>query len=36
VRGNIDAEFDDIGEQSLKNIRRPLRVYRVALGPHQR
>jgi adenylate cyclase len=29
VRGKIDAEFDDIGEQSLKNITRPLRVYRV-------
>jgi adenylate cyclase len=31
VRGKIDAEFDDIGEQNLKNIARPLRVYR--LGP---
>jgi class 3 adenylate cyclase len=30
VRGKIDAEFVDIGEQSLKNIARPLRVYRVA------
>ena len=29
VRGKIDAEFDDIGEQSLKNIARPLRLYRV-------
>ena len=29
VRGKIDAEFIDIGEQSLKNIARPLRVYRV-------
>ena len=29
VRGKVDAEFDDIGEQSLKNIARPLRVYRV-------
>ena len=28
VRGKVDAEFDDIGEQSLKNIARPLRVYR--------
>jgi adenylate cyclase len=27
VRGKVDAEFDDIGEQSLKNIARPLRVY---------
>jgi adenylate cyclase len=29
VRGKIGAEFADIGEQSLKNIARPLRVYRV-------
>jgi len=29
VRGKVDAEFDDIGEQSLKNITRPLRVYRL-------
>src|SRR6266581_1250130 len=27
VRGKIDAEFADGGEQSLKNIARPLRVY---------
>jgi adenylate cyclase len=31
VRGKIDAEFADIGEQSLKNIARPLRVY--SIGP---
>src|SRR5262245_8257953 len=29
VRGKIDTEFTDIGEQSLKNIARPLGVYRV-------
>jgi adenylate cyclase len=29
VRGKIDAEFADIGEQALKNIARPVRVYRV-------
>jgi len=28
VRGKVDAEFDDLGEQSLKNIARSLRVYR--------
>src|SRR6516164_3105516 len=33
VRGRVDAEFDDIGEQSLKNIARPLRVYRARLMP---
>jgi len=31
VRGKIEAEFADIGEQNLKNIARPLRVYRF--GP---
>jgi adenylate cyclase len=31
VRGKVAAEFADIGEQSLKNIARPLRVYRVLL-----
>ena len=31
VRGKVEAEFADIGEQSLKNIARPLRVYRI--GP---
>jgi TolB-like protein/class 3 adenylate cyclase len=29
VRGKVGAEFADIGEQSLKNIARPVRVYRV-------
>jgi adenylate cyclase len=29
VHGRVDAEFDDIGEQSLKNIAQPLRVYRL-------
>jgi TolB-like protein/class 3 adenylate cyclase len=29
VRGKVEAEFADIGEQSLKNIARPLRAYRV-------
>jgi TolB-like protein/cytochrome c-type biogenesis protein CcmH/NrfG len=29
VRGKVDAEFADIGEQSLKNIARPVRVYRL-------
>jgi len=30
VRGKVEAEFVDAGEQSLKNIARPLRVYRVS------
>jgi adenylate cyclase len=29
VQGKLDCDFDDIGEQSLKNITRPVRVYRV-------
>jgi len=29
VRGKVEAEFADLGEQSLKNIARPLRIYRV-------
>jgi adenylate cyclase len=33
VRGKVDAEFDDIGEQTLKNITRPLRVYCVRRAP---
>jgi TolB-like protein len=30
--GKVDVAFDDLGERSLKNIARPLRVYRVRLG----
>src|SRR5713226_9071168 len=30
VRGKVDVEFADIGEQSLKNIARPVRVYSLA------
>jgi adenylate cyclase len=33
VRGKVEAGFDDLGEQSLKNIARPLRVYRVGSSP---
>ena len=32
VRGKVEVEFADLGEQSLKNIARPLRVYRVELA----
>ncbi|HEV2335939.1 MAG TPA: adenylate/guanylate cyclase domain-containing protein [Stellaceae bacterium] len=35
--GRLDLAFDDLGEQALKNIARPVRVYRVALtrnAPH--
>ena len=33
VRGKVQAEFADLGEQSLKNIARPLRVYSVGSSP---
>jgi class 3 adenylate cyclase len=33
VRGKIEAEFADIGERSLKNIARPLRVYSIGPSP---
>jgi adenylate cyclase len=29
VEGRLDAAFEDLGEKSLKNISRPVRVYRV-------
>jgi adenylate cyclase len=32
VKGKVAANFVDAGEQSLKNIARPVRVYRVELG----
>jgi pentatricopeptide repeat protein len=30
--GKVDVDFDDLGEQSLKNIARPLRVFAVRIG----
>ena len=32
VRGKIDAAFEDEGDQQLKNIEQPVRVYRIQLG----
>ena len=32
VRGKVAVEFDDMGEQSLKNIADPMRAWRVRLG----
>jgi class 3 adenylate cyclase len=29
VAGRLDLAFDDLGDQRLKNISRPVRVYRV-------
>jgi adenylate cyclase len=33
VQGKVEVEFADIGEQSLKNIVRPMRVYRAGSSP---
>jgi adenylate cyclase len=33
VQGKVAANFVDAGEQTLKNITRPVRVYRLDLGP---
>ena len=35
VEGKLDAGFDDLGEQTVKNITRPVRVYRVRSGDQQ-
>jgi adenylate cyclase len=31
--GKLDLAFEDLGEQALKNIARPVRAYRIATGP---
>ncbi|WP_374452646.1 adenylate/guanylate cyclase domain-containing protein [Phenylobacterium sp.] len=31
AQGRVDVGFDDVGEQTLKNLARPVRVYRVLL-----
>src|SRR5262249_40229707 len=31
--GKLDLAFEDMGEQALKNIARPVRAYKVATGP---
>jgi len=33
VRDKLDFAFEDMGEQQVKNIARPVRAYRVATGP---
>jgi len=35
VDGKVDVAFEDIGEQQLKNIAKPVRVYRLASGSPQ-
>src|SRR5215470_2974881 len=36
VRDRLDLAFDDLGEQQVKNITRPVRTYAVALGAPSR
>jgi adenylate cyclase len=36
VRDKLDLAFDDLGEQSLKNIARPVHAFAVRLGPRAR
>jgi adenylate cyclase len=36
VRDKLDIAFEDMGEQSLKNIARPVHIYRVETHPPQR
>ena len=36
IGNRLELPFDDIGEQALKNIERPVRVYRVGLAPEPR
>jgi len=33
VKGKVELEFDDMGDQQVKNIPEPVRVYRIRLGP---
>jgi adenylate cyclase len=33
VRGKFEAAFDDLGEQALKNVAEPVRIYRVSSEP---
>ena len=35
VSGRVEALFDDLGDQNLKNIARPVRAYRIALKEAQ-
>jgi adenylate cyclase len=35
VEGKLDLTFEDIGEQQLKNISKPVRIYRLASGSLQ-
>jgi adenylate cyclase len=34
VKGKVEAQFEDLGEQTVKNIAEPVRAYRVRLSDH--
>lgn len=34
LRDRVDARFEDLGEHTVKNISRPLRIYRALFDPH--
>ena len=36
VKGKVEVGFEDLGEQEIKNIPEPVRVYRIDLAEHQR
>ena len=36
LRDRVEAKFEDLGEHSVKNIARPVRVFRVDLRPQRR
>ena len=33
AKGRLEAEFEDLGQQNLKNVAEPVRVYRIAARP---
>ena len=36
VEGKIDLEFEDMGEQKVKNIKKPIQVYRLGKNPREK
>ena len=36
VKNKVDVGFEDLGDQQLKNIEEPVRVYKVTTGPSER
>jgi adenylate cyclase len=36
VRGRVCSKFEDLGERSIKNIAKPVRIFRVLMAPEER